>query len=162
MDIKERRVHELKREMDRIKVELNRYKKVVHEMQRKQVAMKNYIKTMHFKNLVSQDTLNKRRSKRQMVSLITRFASNNSSYTALIENISEEGIFMRVSPSSNGLNLTPGSKLELQIKLPSGEFLSSHCNIVWSYKNPPYRVINSAGMKIMNPSPQYADFLRTL
>ncbi len=162
MDIKERRVHELKREVDRLAVELNRYKRVVHNMRREEVTMRNLIKTIHFKNSLSQDTLNKRRSKRQMVSLITRFASNNSSYTALIENISEEGIFMRVSPSSNGLTLTPGSKLKLLIKLPSGEFLSSQCNVIWSYKTPPHGLINSAGMEIMNPSPQYADFLRIL
>ncbi len=162
MDIKERRVHELKREVDRLAVELNWYKKMVHNMRRKEVTMRNLIKTIHLKNSLSQDTSNKRRSKRQMVSLITRFASNNSSYTALIENISEEGIFMRVSPSSNGLNLTPGSKLKLLIKLPSGEFLSSQCNVIWSYKTPPHGLINSAGMEITNPSPQYADFLRIL
>ncbi len=162
MEHGELRVHELKKEVGKLKAELSRCKTVVHEMQRKEVAMRNYIKTIHFKNLLSQDTLNKRRSKRQMISLITEFVSDNISYTGLIENISEEGMFMRVSPSNNGISLSPGARLELHIKLPSGKLLSSHCNVIWSYKTPPHGLINTAGMEVIGPHPQYIDFLRAL
>jgi ATP-dependent 26S proteasome regulatory subunit len=151
-----------KQEVDRLRSELSRYKTLVYDMQKKAMAMSNYIRTMQYKYSNLQDKLKNRRSKRVMVSLATKLVSDNLDYTGLIENISEQGVFVRIPPREREIDLSPGKKFEMHIKLPSGSLFSSQCNVVWSCKTPPHNLVNSVGLEVLNPHSNYIDFLNTL
>jgi len=156
------RTQDMKKEVEKLRSELSRYKALVYDMQKKAMAMRNYIRTMQCNYTNSQGKLINRRSRRVMVSLTTRIVADNLDYTGLIENISEQGVFVRIPPREHKIDLTPGKKFELQIKLPSGSLFRSQCNVVWSCKTPPHNLVNSVGMEVLNPHSNYIDFLNTL
>lgn len=86
----------------------------------------------------------------------------NARCASIIENLSEEGIYVVTTPSDVSLEFTPETPAELRFKIPSGETLNLHCKIKWSYKNPPHGLTNSVGMEIINPPFVYKASLRDL
>lgn len=159
---KQLRTQSVEKEVEKLRYELSRYKTLVYDMQKKAMSMSNYIRTMQCNYSNSQGKLKNRRSRRVMVSLTAKIAADNLDYIGLIENISEHGVFVRIPPLRHEIDLTPGKKFELHIKLPSGSLFSSPCNVVWSCKTPPHNLVNSVGMEVLNPHSNYINFLNTL
>jgi len=104
----------------------------------------------------------RRRSKRKIVSLEARLVSGGVRLAGVIENLSEEGIYMRTAPTKSVIDFSPGTPLELSFQLPSGEMLNLHCNVKWAYKTLPHGLTNSIGMEIINPPQKYKEFLKSL
>ncbi len=107
--------------------------------------------------------MERRRSKRIILSLEAKLISGDISYDGLIGNISEDGIFMRTMPTKASIDsFTPGTNFELKFQLPSEGKLSLHCRVIWSHKTPPHGLTYSMGMEIIDPPPEYKEFLKTL
>ncbi len=107
--------------------------------------------------------MERRRSKRIILSLEAELISGDTSYDGLIGNISEDGIYMRTMPTKTSIDtFTPGTNFELKFQLPSEEKLSLHCIVKWSHKTPPHGLTYSMGMEIIDPPPEYKKFLETL
>ncbi len=106
--------------------------------------------------------MEKRRSRRKIVSLEAELISGGISYKGFIGNISGDGIYIRTAPTKTTINFAPKTTLELKFQLPSGETLNLHCKVIWSYKTPPHGLTYSMGVKIIDPPPKYKEFLETL
>jgi hypothetical protein len=84
------------------------------------------------------------------------------SYVGMIENISEHGLYMIALPINHGIDFSPGAIHEMKLRTFPGESVIMHCKIQWSYKTPPYGLTNSVDMEVMDPPPEYREFLKTL
>jgi hypothetical protein len=92
-------------------------------------------------------------------------------FNGVIENLSREGVCIRVAPSENGINCSPGARHKVKFQLLTKEVLDLHCEVVWSNKlllhpfgsrkdiDPPqeYTVM---GMKIIIPTQEYRKFYK--
>lgn len=135
--------------------------------------------------------MEKRRSKRKKItiSLDAKLISGNKTYAGFIENLSEHGmkwyqyegfienlskneISIKTAPAKAALDIVPGTKIELEFKLPSGETMNLLCRVIWSYKTlqepadspdadtgPKYTTI---GMEITGPPLKYKKFFKSL
>lgn len=90
-------------------------------------------------------------------------------YEAVIENLSEEGMLVKANPAKVPIDFNPGTEIELEFELlsggtlrPSGERLKLHCRIIWSGKSSPDGLNKTIGLKIMEQSIQYEEFLKSL
>jgi hypothetical protein len=106
--------------------------------------------------------MEKRRSERKIVTLKAEIVSGDKSYAGVVENISEEGIYVITTPSKNPMDFTHGTMVELKFQLHSGEGMNLHCKVIWAYKTPPHGLTNSIGVEIIEPPAQYKEFLKTL
>jgi hypothetical protein len=115
--------------------------------------------------------MEKRRSKRKIVALKAEIVSGGKSYAGVIENLSEDGIYIITTPSKSSIDFALGTTVELKFQPPSepkdilrssGETINLHCKVIWSYKTPPHGLTHSIGMEIINPSPEYKELLKTL
>src|SRR4030067_1634712 len=106
--------------------------------------------------------MEKRRSKRVIVSLKAELISDGTSYTGFIENLSENGLFVTTTPTKTAIVFTPETRCEIKFQLPSGETLNLPCKIIWAYRTPPHGITNSIGLEIIDPHPKYREFLKTL
>jgi hypothetical protein len=104
--------------------------------------------------------MERRRSKRIAVILDAEIILNEISYAGFIENISKEGIFMRILPAEKQIECTTGTKLELKIKPTDEEILKLHCSVIWVEKISPDSLANNIGLEIINPSSEYEDLLK--
>jgi hypothetical protein len=106
--------------------------------------------------------MKKRVQKRVPVRLECELISGNVNYPAFIENISKDGLFLRIAYLNEKTNITPGKQLKLKIRITSGEILNVLCSEVWSEKNAPGSQIQISGMKIIDPPEKYREFLSSL
>jgi len=106
--------------------------------------------------------MEKRSLKRKIVTLKAEIVSCGKSYAGFIENISEDGIYMITAPTETEISFLTGTTLGLKFQLPSGGTQNLHCKVMWSYKTPPHGLTHSIGMEIINPPPEYKEFLKTL
>ncbi len=90
-------------------------------------------------------------------------------YEAIIENLSEEGLQIRTNPEKVAIDFKPGTVIELEFELlsgqtlkPAGEILKLNCKVIWSGKSPLDGVINTIGLEITDQSLQYEEFLKSL
>ncbi len=154
------RTKEFKREVERLKLELSQYKALTISSGLRVKELKKEVEKL--KSELSQSAIQRRQSKRIMVSLIAEIILDGASYVGFIENISERGLHMRIGPMNKPLDFTPGQTLKLKLRLPTQEILNPDCNIKWFYKTPPHGLIDSLGIEILNPHPKYKAFLQTL
>ena len=126
--------------------------------------------------------MNKRRSRRKIVSinseLIPDFIGEAGviedlpaygtkrikwyKFTGVVENLSNQGVYIRTFPAKVPIDYYPGTTLELKFQLLSGEALSLNCRVKWSIKIPPDDLTSRMGMEILNPSPNYNKLLKIL
>ncbi len=107
--------------------------------------------------------MEKRRSRRIKINLNAERISGNERYGVFIENISENGIHIITTPSSEHRKYTAGTGIDLKFHLNSGETLKLHCKVIWSYsKVPPNGQTDSIGLEIIDPPLQYIEFVRAL
>jgi hypothetical protein len=90
--------------------------------------------------------MKKRAGKRINIGLYTEFGS---SCTALTENISEGGIYVKIASTESTTNIRPGARMDLAIELPSGKLLNLSSKKVWSNKNTYNSLIKHIGVEII-------------
>lgn len=84
-------------------------------------------------------------------------------FEAIVGNVSEEGIgytlttFMRVEAE-----FAPRKEINLSIKIPSGDVLNLRCEIQWFLKQSEERGSLLMGMKIIDPSESYREWIQTM
>ncbi len=98
--------------------------------------------------------MDKRRSNRIITRLKAVLIAYGIHYEGIIENISEEGLYMRTLPTDTPGCFVTGTPVELKFQRSEGEPLDLHlsCKIIWSYKTPPYGLTDSIGLEIVDPS----------
>ncbi len=107
--------------------------------------------------------MEKRRSERITDSLDVEIVAGGVSYTGLILNCSEEGMYMVTATTYDVVDIPASSKIELKCKLPSGEGIVMTCEVKWFQTKPsPYGVTFSMGMELLDPPEKYTDYLSTL
>jgi hypothetical protein len=82
-------------------------------------------------------------------------------YMALIVNFSNEGLSVVVT-AQNESDFSWGSKFDLEFETPTGELLKIHCEVMRSHKISHDEMIYNLGLKIIENSPEYDEFFKTL
>ena len=103
--------------------------------------------------------MNKRVGKRINIGLDAEFDSNCS---ALTENISENGIYVKIARTESTTPMRPGATVNLALKLPSGKLLTLTCKKVWSNRITSNSFIEHIGVEIINPPDEYKYFYHRL
>jgi hypothetical protein len=152
--------HGTHKNIERLKSELARYKKITISKEYESRRLRQELKKIKLE--FSQSKKEKRYCKRVIVSLCGEFITDGRSVLTLIDNISEKGMHLRTSPAKPPIVLAQGETCEVKFKLPSGKVQCLKCNINWSYKTPPFGVVNCIGCEIINPPPMYNQFFNSL
>ena len=104
----------------------------------------------------------KRHSHRKTVSFKAKLTSGGKNCNGFINNLSKDGMFMTTHPMMSAKSFVDGKILELKFKPFLGESLNLNCRIKWSCKTPPLGLTDCIGIEIIDPSPKYMEFLKTL
>jgi hypothetical protein len=105
--------------------------------------------------------MNKRLQKRISIELKSKIIHNTSIYEGVIKNISETGIFKIAFPRESLIDFLPSEKLKIIFQIPSGQELTLACEVIWVGINSdsPFKILCNIGLKIINPSKEYIDFV---
>jgi len=107
--------------------------------------------------------MEKRAAERVKVNLRAERISGNSQYGVFIENISEKGIQLIATTSRGHRKYIPGADLDLRFRLSPRKTLNLRCKVRWIYSRiPPDGLTDSIGLEIINPPPEYSEFVRSL
>ncbi len=90
--------------------------------------------------------------------------SENTTCTGLIENISEQGIYLETEsagPLHSSTRFSPGTKFQVKFQTPFGETLKLDCQVMWAFKTSPFGLRKKIGMEVIFPPPGYIDFCNT-
>ena len=79
----------------------------------------------------------------------------NVTYEAFVENISENGMNLKIVQISSDHNFEYISDVALKIHPAFGERIDLNGRKKWSSKNSPNSVIESIGIEIIDPPPEY-------
>jgi len=101
--------------------------------------------------------MQKRRSTRIIKRLEIKVISGGISFTGITSNLSEHGIFIRTKKG-----FAPGTTLELDLQLPSGENLHLHGKVKRTVKTQFHDVKNGMGVELLDTPPKFIEFLKTL
>jgi hypothetical protein len=108
----------------------------------------------------------KMRPKRIFMGFRAELILGGKSCAGTIVSFAEKGLGVyvdRASTKTATIDFTPATKIELKFQPSSGETLNLHCEIKWSHvHNNPYGITTSIGMEIIEPSPKYTEFFKTL
>lgn len=77
----------------------------------------------------------KRLSDRIAVEFEAKMILNKTRYDGVINNISEDGICMTTEYTEKDSDSSPGTTLEVELRLSSGEVISIPCKVMWSNKD---------------------------
>lgn len=110
---------------------------------------------------MSQTTSEKRNSKRIDIRLLAECYADEICYAGSIENISKSGVSTRIFPTSNAIDITPGTLLKLKFKCLSVEELIVHCEVKWIYmcKTPTHDFMSTMGLEFIHMPSNYNDLL---
>ncbi len=114
--------------------------------------------------------MDKRHNERKDVSLEAELVFGGKSYTGVIRNISECGIFVKTSLTKTAIDFLPTTILDLKFRIPSKETINLQCEIIWLYSKKIYLrpsengspLENNIGMETKNVPPEYKKFLMNL
>ena len=114
--------------------------------------------------------MEKRYDKRKDVFLETDFTSGGRSYTGVIENISEYGVYMKTNLTKTAIDFLPSTTIGLEFHIPSEETINLRCEIIWlhskKFKHPRLEnevvLDNDIGMEIKTSPPEYKKFVMNL
>lgn len=98
--------------------------------------------------------MERRRSKRIVVSYGAELISKTKNCSATISNLSERGIGIYVSYSFEKClkDYPAGSEHKVKFHPVPGEILYLNCLVKWTQKTPPHGLTTSIGMEILNQS----------
>ncbi len=105
--------------------------------------------------------MERRRSKRIKVNLKAERISCTDNCSVFIEDLSESGISM-LTTNTKKKNYAPGTEIDLELELSTGETMNLNCNVKWAYDNSPEDPTNHVGLEIVDPPHKYMEFLKTL
>ncbi len=114
--------------------------------------------------------MEKRRSERKDISLGTELVSGGKSYSGVIGNVSEYGVFVKTSLTKTAIDFLPTTILDLKFRIPSKETINLQCEIIWLYSKKIHLrtsengspLENNIGMEIKNVPPEYEKFVMNL
>jgi hypothetical protein len=98
------------------------------------------------------------------VSIESDLIASDTSFSVVINNISETGICLNIISSQlkTSIHLRSETKLRLKFQIPSEEMLYLYCRVIWSYQVSTPVVIKKVGLEIINPPSIFKKFVRTL
>ena len=106
--------------------------------------------------------MEKRRYERKTLHLDAESITGDANLAVFIENLSEDGICMITAPSKSLITFTPKKKINLKLKLSSGDILDLTCKVSWSHRTSPRSSTYSVGMEIIDPPEEYIEFVKTV
>lgn len=106
--------------------------------------------------------MEKRSAKRHNIDFKAELLYSGKYYAGVVENISENGLYMTAYPLNTDLDFTSGEALELKFQLSSREVISLPCEVKWSYKNPPHGLTCNIGAEIVESPLEYIEFIKSL
>ena len=127
-------------------------------------------------NLLLKRTINNmfkghRTRKRVDISLKTEIIFKGKGHEGYISNLSARG--MKWYLYGDVIPLSPGEKIKMKFQLPSGQSVDLYCKVKWAHKKSPSQgspvvgidsmpEYTEAGLEIIDPTPQYKDFFKSL
>jgi hypothetical protein len=96
--------------------------------------------------------MGKQRFKRIIIGLKVEIISGDISCEGVIENLSENGIFVITFPAQTTIDFIPETPLQLNFRTLLGETLNLRCKVIWSSKTPPHGLTSRIGMEIIEPA----------
>jgi hypothetical protein len=108
--------------------------------------------------------MEKRRSKRKLVSLDAELISDGINYPGFIESISEDGLHVIAASKKNVTSFIPETIINLKFQSPLGKKINIFCEVRWVHinKTPIHGLTYRMGVKILKQPPRYKEFLNTL
>ncbi len=107
--------------------------------------------------------IDRRLSQRKSAHINARVFSGGRTYNGFIGNVSEEGVeYLLTSTIKAPKDFTPEKIIVLNFQIPSGETINLYCEVKWFLRTSPYGKTLTLGLKIMDPSPIYKEFVKTL
>lgn len=105
----------------------------------------------------------KRRSQRVEYKVDAESFFGTKRYRGVIENFSMEGL-LKVIPSGQLMGCSPGMALGVNFQTSSGKSFNLICEIKWLRvdSNMPFGVRHAVGMEIIEPPPEYTEFVEHL
>ena len=102
----------------------------------------------------------KRRARRIDDNLDAKIISAGKTFSGIVMNFSEDGLYMVTAAANNLVDITPSTLVELKCKLPSDKKISLKCEVKWfQTKTSPHGLAFSMGMEILNPPRDYINFI---
>ena len=107
--------------------------------------------------------MDKRSSKRIPVRLEAYIFSGDKTYVGFIDNVSEGGFqYLIVTTIQAPKDFKPDNIIQLYFQIPSGETLKLFCKVKWYLKKSSANKPATLGIEIIDPSPKFKEFIRTL
>lgn len=158
--IRESCIKDVVKEREKLKADIARYRLMVAARQFKIQKLQKELKELKSKLTHSQG--DKRLNKRKTVSLTANLLDNDIPYSGLIDNLSTDGMHMRLTPSNTAKNLSLNSNLKIEFKVSAKQSFLLSCRKKWAFNTPPHGVVKSVGLEITNPSIDFKNFVKTL
>jgi hypothetical protein len=149
-----------KREIDKLKSEVLSHKRIALFKELQLSRLNKEIKK--FDSETQEPQPERRYTKRIDVFLFGEIILGGKKFLALIDNISLNGIYYKISSCNSCEDIPVGQVYELTFKLPSGETLNHTCSVKWLCKALPHKVFTCVGSEIMNPTQKYKEFIGSL
>jgi hypothetical protein len=97
------------------------------------------------------------------VNLNGNIYSGDKTFAGIIEYISNEGMEYILSSSIKvSKDYTPPQIIQLNFLTPIGSSLNLTCNVICFLRSEPEDNTLTMGMKVLNPPPQYLEFMETI
>jgi len=101
--------------------------------------------------------------KRIPVLLDGELVSRSGNCTAIINNISKNGLYAKIAASETENNIPIDLNIFfLKIQLPIGELVNLNCTKKWSYQNSSGSLIEHIGIEVIAPPQEYTIYYRSL
>ena len=107
--------------------------------------------------------MDKRQSSRVICNLNANIISGGKSCGGFIDNVSEDGIeYLMTSAIKSSIDFVPERIITLSFHTPSGKMLNLDCEVKWYLRTAPDDETMTLGMKILNPTFAYHEFLQDI
>jgi hypothetical protein len=107
-------------------------------------------------------SVEQRITERIIVSQNLEIISGSKVTPAVMENISDKGLYLIAPSCGKELSLKPGTIHELRFMPLKGEPFCVPCAVKWSYKTPPHGLTSSVEMEVLHKTPAYKRYLKSL
>ena len=108
--------------------------------------------------------MERRHCARKVLNLKAELVAGSKRYSAFIKNLTANGAYIESVPSSLPLEVSPGARVELSLKLPTGKMLSIPGVVKWSSAEAKAltNCVNCVGIEITQQSSGLREFLKTI
>ena len=107
--------------------------------------------------------MDKRQSSRVICNLNANIISGGKSCGGFIDNVSEDGIeYLMTSAIKSSIDFVPERIITLSFPTTSGKMLNLDCEVKWYLRTAPDDETMTLGMKILNPTFAYHEFLQDI